>query len=730
MEELNEDSFDIFISYRRNGGEWFAYCIYLELINMGYSVFFDKESLKGGRFEKKLVEQINKCKDFVLILPPNALDRCIEQEDLVYQEIVTAQNKKKNIIPIFLNKFIIPNKEVFYDSGMGVRYKQLFIGEDAIDKENGIEANGIMDLDKVLVQLQRKLLESIPDVNNIKRISVLTLETLFKGILKSNDESEKQCNLVKNISYPEFFVQGSRDREIAWLSDAINRMQPVYIWGEAGIGKTELAYEFARYQGITYNTYFTTFKGSLRRTIIEMPFIGYEMPNLEQLTKVDRVQIEEHIYIKKLDLLRGFSNNNILIIDNFDSDNKSLSELKQEEAYRDIIGLDLHIVFTTRKKPDKSTPEILPLKEEELLKVMRYYTKKQKISNDKMIHLIKLVGHHTMTVELIAKLIGDEFEPVNPDEIIQVLQSYQIDKLPTYLIESSKDRQYFEKDIYEHLKILYKLDKLDDAQRRILFRAFFIPEEGMDFKLFVASLLKRIGGIEQISYLNAQFGEIDNRYKENIDKEFMQKEKTIYAKLYNEKSKKVKNIVDKGWLRIANQKLYIHPLIKEILGPQVLHDKGGIMKMLFDFMDDTRLNVEQSFYSCRDRKEIQHIISYCKTIECQKAWYLLDIYELYKEDAVIFIVDASACFDKGGNREQCILYSHKALDILLKKQKFNNMDYIARMHLDELWCPNLNESLWGDEIFYGNELDDDHIHEPEKIQNLYQKLKRLHSIMV
>ena len=40
-ERLMEEKQDIFISYRRNGGEWFAYCVYLELVSAGYSVFFD-----------------------------------------------------------------------------------------------------------------------------------------------------------------------------------------------------------------------------------------------------------------------------------------------------------------------------------------------------------------------------------------------------------------------------------------------------------------------------------------------------------------------------------------------------------------------------------------------------------------------------------------------------------------------------------------------------------------
>ncbi len=66
-------NYDIFISYRRKGGEWFAYTLYMRLRADGYSVFLDKESLRSGNFRETIRKQIQCCKDFVLILPSEAL---------------------------------------------------------------------------------------------------------------------------------------------------------------------------------------------------------------------------------------------------------------------------------------------------------------------------------------------------------------------------------------------------------------------------------------------------------------------------------------------------------------------------------------------------------------------------------------------------------------------------------------------------------------------------------
>ena len=96
---------DIFISYRREGGEHLALLVYHQLRYDGFSVFLDVESLRKGKFDEALFERIREATDFVLILPPKALDRCTNPEDWVRQEIEFAIKEKKNIIPIMMEGF-------------------------------------------------------------------------------------------------------------------------------------------------------------------------------------------------------------------------------------------------------------------------------------------------------------------------------------------------------------------------------------------------------------------------------------------------------------------------------------------------------------------------------------------------------------------------------------------------------------------------------------------------
>ena len=99
--------YDIFVSYRRSDA-FTANLVAEKLKALGYSVFFDVETLRGGVFNEQLYEVIRNCSDVVLVLPPNGLDRCVSEEDWIRKEICYAMECKKNIIPVLLTGFDWP----------------------------------------------------------------------------------------------------------------------------------------------------------------------------------------------------------------------------------------------------------------------------------------------------------------------------------------------------------------------------------------------------------------------------------------------------------------------------------------------------------------------------------------------------------------------------------------------------------------------------------------------
>ncbi|KAM4627188.1 NAD(+) hydrolase SARM1 [Polymixia lowei] len=94
---------DVFISYRRTTGSQLASLLKVHLQVRGFSAFIDVEKLEAGKFEDKLIQSVQRARNFILILSANALDKCMGDtgmKDWVHKEIVTALGGKKNIVPV------------------------------------------------------------------------------------------------------------------------------------------------------------------------------------------------------------------------------------------------------------------------------------------------------------------------------------------------------------------------------------------------------------------------------------------------------------------------------------------------------------------------------------------------------------------------------------------------------------------------------------------------------
>lgn len=95
-----EKKYDVFISYRREGGKNIARLLKTELGLRGYHAFLDFDELKDGRFDKRIMDAIDAAPVFMFILSDHALDRCVDENDWVRREIEYAMATERHIIPI------------------------------------------------------------------------------------------------------------------------------------------------------------------------------------------------------------------------------------------------------------------------------------------------------------------------------------------------------------------------------------------------------------------------------------------------------------------------------------------------------------------------------------------------------------------------------------------------------------------------------------------------------
>ena len=104
-----KNQYDVFISYRREGGIDTARTFYDRLSALGYRVSFDIETLRNGKFNEQLYNRIDECKDVIVILNRTALElRENPDDDWLRLEVAHALKAGRNIVAVFLRDFVRP----------------------------------------------------------------------------------------------------------------------------------------------------------------------------------------------------------------------------------------------------------------------------------------------------------------------------------------------------------------------------------------------------------------------------------------------------------------------------------------------------------------------------------------------------------------------------------------------------------------------------------------------
>ena len=99
----NKKAYDVFVSYRREGGLDFARSIVYYLRIEGFQCFFDQRELRTGPFNQQIFEAIDNSKYFLSVLTKAALDRCVNGDDWVRQEIEHALKQGIKIVPVYVH---------------------------------------------------------------------------------------------------------------------------------------------------------------------------------------------------------------------------------------------------------------------------------------------------------------------------------------------------------------------------------------------------------------------------------------------------------------------------------------------------------------------------------------------------------------------------------------------------------------------------------------------------
>lgn len=114
----------VFISYRRDFGAFLALAIFQDLLNNGVDAFYDIESIRVGKFDVAILNQIASRPYFLPILTPGTLDRCIEEGDWVLREVEYAILHQRKVIPVYTPEFAFSDIDKFLPDWIATELKR------------------------------------------------------------------------------------------------------------------------------------------------------------------------------------------------------------------------------------------------------------------------------------------------------------------------------------------------------------------------------------------------------------------------------------------------------------------------------------------------------------------------------------------------------------------------------------------------------------------------------
>ena len=276
-------------------------------------------------------------------------------------------------------------------------------------------------------------------------------------------QSRNVINYITTNAPPppcKWFV--GRNEELCSLHDLLLENDKVFLQGIPGIGKSEVAKQYAKYYKDQYtNILYINYSGSLKRDISEMCFLS-DFPT----------DSEEDRFKNHCRFLKSLYSDSLLIIDNFNAPMDH--DILQEE----ILQWRCKILCTTRCVYEEQFQfAIAELSCDDLLALVACFNKDIDNMREVIVNIIHLLHDHTMAVELAARLVAKNLW--KPNELLSKLRTIKFFRDISDKINRKKDGTYEKRTYYDHIRTLFALFKLPQRQRRIMQCMTIMPSKGV-----------------------------------------------------------------------------------------------------------------------------------------------------------------------------------------------------------------------------------------------------------
>ena len=372
---------------------------------------------------------------------------------------------------------------------------------------------------KVTVLLDELFRKTLCNTVGERYQSVDCLVNKFDEIIQISNHNEPY--LKSSCPEPQEFFVG-RDNELRDIHSLLMDSKILFLSGMGGIGKSELAKNYAK----IYKDYYDV--------VVFVPYVSNlisafgsdEVFPINNVFKYPEEKMDEYCKRKFRKIKELCDERTLIIVDNFD--------LTEDDMLEEILKFNCKILFTTRmdfSEYNRAQKVIDAIEDKNVqMDIFKKYYTKELSDTDKLYvkEIIEIVAGHTMTIELLAKqmMAGR----VKPDKMLKRLKEIGISDAGKEKVAISKDDNFRRGSAYEHIKILFDITKLNNEDIYILENLTFIPYTGIYTDKFCEWC--EIGGYDNIN-----------------------------------------NLINSGWIKINKYEdvISLHPLISEVIQGNVLN---------------------------------------------------------------------------------------------------------------------------------------------------------------
>ena len=291
------------------------------------------------------------------------------------------------------------------------------------------------------------------------------------------EQSKKEYIITSAIRPKDFFI--GREKELAEISQRLNEEKLIFLYGIGGIGKSEIAKQYATLNSVKYNNIlYWRYNGDLESAICQDDFVA-----ISDLHR-DKDESDAGYCKRKLKAIQScLKGKNLIIIDNFDC---ILEDITYIQTWNKILSLNCEILVTTRVKQDEHLFKIKRIEDFNILRQIFiknsdicFYDEKHLEYIDKIITFGEC---NTLFIELVAKQIFAS--AISPKEMYELLCKEGVYGSGEEKICINKDGHSSSDNIFNIIKKVFSTATLSYDRLLLLVKAAFLPENGVSIKEF------------------------------------------------------------------------------------------------------------------------------------------------------------------------------------------------------------------------------------------------------